>query len=80
MPMASINEQTMSTSALPGLVVGIGNMGASHARAYDEIDGFELAGLCARRIASGRGSAGKTLPHLLATDLQLSQATGDQRR
>jgi predicted dehydrogenase len=33
------------------LVVGIGNMGASHARAYDEIDGFELAGLCARRIA-----------------------------
>ncbi len=33
------------------LVVGIGNMGASHAGAYDEIDGFELAGLCARRIA-----------------------------
>jgi hypothetical protein len=22
------------------LVVGVGNMGASHARAYDEIDGF----------------------------------------
>src|SRR5262249_26282437 len=33
------------------LVVGVGNMGASHARAYDEIDGFELAGLCARNIA-----------------------------
>ena len=33
------------------LVVGVGNMGASHARAYDEIDGFELAGLCARHIA-----------------------------
>ena len=33
------------------LVVGIGNMGVAHARAYDEIDGFELAGLCARRIA-----------------------------
>ena len=26
-------------------------MGASHARAYDKIEGFELAGLCARRIA-----------------------------
>jgi predicted dehydrogenase len=33
------------------LVVGVGKMGAAHARAYDEIDGFELAGLCARRIA-----------------------------
>jgi predicted dehydrogenase len=34
------------------LVVGLGNMGASHARAYDRLDGFELAGLCARSIAS----------------------------
>jgi predicted dehydrogenase len=34
------------------LVVGLGNMGASHARAYHAIDGFELAGLCARGIAS----------------------------
>jgi predicted dehydrogenase len=33
------------------LVVGVGKMGTAHARAYDEIDGFELAGLCARRIA-----------------------------
>ena len=32
------------------LVVGIGNMGLSHAKAYDKIDGFELAGLCARSI------------------------------
>ena len=37
--------------ALRVLVVGVGNMGASHARAYDKIDGFELAGLCARTIA-----------------------------
>ena len=28
--------------ALRVLVVGVGNMGASHARAYDKIDGFEL--------------------------------------
>ncbi|MBS1604673.1 MAG: Gfo/Idh/MocA family oxidoreductase [Bacteroidetes bacterium] len=27
------------------LVVGCGNMGASHARAYHELDGFEIAGL-----------------------------------
>ena len=33
------------------LVVGIGNMGMSHAKAYDKIEGFELAGLCARTIA-----------------------------
>ena len=33
------------------LVVGLGNMGLSHARAYAGIDGFELAGLCSRGIA-----------------------------
>lgn len=30
------------------LVVGVGNMGASHAKAYHNIDGFELVGLVAR--------------------------------
>ena len=30
------------------LVVGCGHMGASHARAYHNIDGFEVAGLVAR--------------------------------
>ncbi len=34
------------------LVVGLGNMGMSHALAYSRIDGFEVAGVCARRIAS----------------------------
>ncbi len=33
------------------LVVGLGNMGMSHARAYHALDGFRLAGLCARSIA-----------------------------
>jgi len=33
------------------LVVGLGHMGMSHARAYDRLDGYELAGLCARSIA-----------------------------
>jgi predicted dehydrogenase len=32
------------------LVVGLGNMGLSHARAYAAIDGFEIAGLCSRGI------------------------------
>ena len=32
------------------LVVGLGTMGLSHARAYRRVDGFELAGLCSRRM------------------------------
>jgi len=34
------------------LVVGVGNMGLSHAKAYESIDGFELAGLMSRSIGS----------------------------
>ena len=34
------------------LVVGLGQMGLAHARAYDALDGFALAGLCARGIAA----------------------------
>jgi predicted dehydrogenase len=30
------------------LVVGLGNMGFSHAKAYDRIEGYELAGICER--------------------------------
>jgi predicted dehydrogenase len=32
------------------LVVGLGNMGLSHARAYARIEAFEIAGLCARHV------------------------------
>lgn len=32
------------------LVVGVGGMGLSHARAYAACDGFEIAGLCSRSI------------------------------
>jgi predicted dehydrogenase len=32
------------------LVVGLGNMGLSHARAYKSVGGFEIAGLCSRGI------------------------------
>ena len=36
------------------LVVGLGTMGTSHARAYRAIDGFELVGLCTRNAAERR--------------------------
>lgn len=41
------------------LVVGLGNMGLSHARAYKAIDGFEIAGLCSRNIAEREDLAGE---------------------
>ena len=42
------------------LVVGLGNMGLSHALAYTRIDGFEVVGVCERNIAE------RTLPEALA--------------
>ena len=36
------------------LVVGLGTMGTSHARAYQAIDAFELVGLCTRKAAERR--------------------------
>ncbi len=30
------------------LVVGLGNMGLSHAKAYHQLDGYEIVGICAR--------------------------------
>ena len=43
------------------LVVGLGTMGMSHARAYQAIDGFELVGLCTRNAAA-RGDLDKAFP------------------
>jgi predicted dehydrogenase len=42
------------------LVVGLGNMGMSHALAYARIDGFEIVGLCERNIGA------RKLPAVLA--------------
>ncbi len=46
----------MSNPATAGtlrvLVVGLGHMGLTHALAYERLDGFELAGLCARSVAA----------------------------
>jgi predicted dehydrogenase len=43
------------------LVVGMGNMGMSHARAYKSIAGFEIAGLCSRGIGA-RDDIGSEFP------------------
>jgi predicted dehydrogenase len=43
------------------LVVGLGTMGMSHARAYQTIDGFELVGLCTRN-ATTRSDLDKEFP------------------
>ena len=37
-----------NTNNLRVLVVGCGNMGASHATAYHTLDGFEICGLVSR--------------------------------
>jgi predicted dehydrogenase len=42
------------------LVVGLGNMGMSHALAYTRIDGFDVVGVCERNAAS------RTLPQAMA--------------
>ena len=34
------------------LLVGLGHMGMTHGRAYHALEGYELAGLCARSIAN----------------------------
>jgi len=45
------------------LVVGLGTMGMSHARAYRAIDGFELVGLCTHKAAA-RNDLDKEFPGL----------------
>ena len=45
------------------LVVGLGTMGLSHARAYRAIDGFDLVGLCTRN-AAGRKDLDQEFPGL----------------
>jgi predicted dehydrogenase len=56
-------SDTNSKAAKPHrvLVVGLGTMGMSHARAYQAIDGFELVGLCTRN-ATARADLDKAFP------------------
>ena len=39
------------TKPLRVLVVGLGHMGGSHGKAYEKLDGYELAGICARGVS-----------------------------
>ena len=55
------------TKPLRVLVVGLGHTGVSHAKAYDKIDGYELAGLCCRSIAK-RDDIAKLWPNVAKYD------------
>ncbi len=57
--LSETNSQTGQPQRV--LVVGLGTMGMSHARAYQAIDGFELVGLCTRNAAA-RGDLDKEFP------------------
>ena len=49
--IASKEEDTMPKKVRI-LVIGLGNMGLSHAEAYRQIDGFEIVGIMSRSIKS----------------------------
>ena len=57
--MSETNSQTGRPQRV--LVIGLGTMGMSHARAYQAIDGFDLVGLCTHN-ASGRADLDKAFP------------------
>ncbi|UJH90098.1 Gfo/Idh/MocA family oxidoreductase [Antarcticibacterium sp. 1MA-6-2] len=42
------NSMTDKINTLRVLVVGCGNMGASHAAAYHDLEGFEICGLVSK--------------------------------
>jgi predicted dehydrogenase len=56
-------ERTTMPEKLRVLVVGLGHMGVTHAKAYDRLDGYELAGFCCRSIAR-RDDIVKSWPHV----------------
>ncbi len=57
------------------IVVGLGNMGLSHARAYQSIEGFEIVGLCSRDV-HGRPEIAAEFPGVaLFSDYALALAT-----
>ncbi len=52
------------------LAVGLGTMGMSHALAYSRIEGFEVVGVCERRIAE------RELPEALERRGEVSPSSG----
>ena len=65
------------TRPLRVLVVGLGNMGLAHARAYAALEGFELAGLCARSIAARPDLPWPQVPRFAAYDEALASVQPD---
>jgi len=61
------------------LVIGTGNMGASHARAYHKMDGFQVVGLLTRRRASSEALAAELggVPQFTDVDEALQQSAPD---
>ena len=61
------------------LVVGVGNMGLSHALAYQKIDGFEVVGLCSRTIRGRNDLPAElaALPRYESFDDALSRSSPD---
>ena len=61
------------------LVVGVGNMGASHAKAYHKLDGFEIVGLMSRSIRSNTSLPEelRTYPRFDDFDAALREAQPD---
>jgi predicted dehydrogenase len=57
--LSETNSQTGRPQRV--LVVGLGTMGMSHARAYQAIDGFDLVGLCTHNAAA-RADLDKAFP------------------
>src|SRR5579863_2241016 len=58
---ASRTTTQQTGSSIRVLVAGLGTMGLSHARAYRDIDGFTLVGLCTNRAAQ-RDDLAKEFP------------------
>ncbi len=65
------------TKPLRVLMVGLGNMGLAHARAYAALEGFELAGLCARSIAARTDLPWQHVPRFAAYEQALASVKPD---
>ena len=62
------------------IVVGCGNMGSSHARAYDKLDEFEIVGIVdanPKAVEAFNASIGKQYPYFSDFDEALAKASPD---
>ena len=64
----------MKNGALKVIVVGVGNMGRSHALAYHKIDGFEIVALCSPSIHGRNDLPGELSDYPKYTDFDAALA------